>query len=605
MSAQVPGTPSQAGTRVRQTARLRVSGLRICLAGTSVDVVDGVSFDVGTGELMGLVGESGSGKTTIALSLLGYVRRGLEISGGRIELDGRDILALSAEELRSYRGSEIAYVPQDPATALNPALRIGTQLTEALSAHESVVGDIKASLGRVLEELQLPADDTFLRRYPHQLSGGQQQRILLAMAFACRPKIIVLDEPTTGLDVSTQRRVLDLVREMSSAYGVAGVYVSHDLAVVAGLASSLAVMYAGRLVEVGATRDIFESPAHPYTRGLLDAIPSPDRDEALRGIRGQPPKPGKRPSGCSFAPRCPLRIAKCDTPPPVVGVANRQVLCWRAAESHELGRERSRGKVRRFASGGVLLSVSRLTATYADTEVLHSVSFKVRAGSCTAIVGESGSGKTTLARCVVGLHKQYSGDITFDDNRLLAGVKARPKDTLRRVQYIFQNPYASLNPRKTVGQIILHPLERLAESARNTNTDRVRAALNDVALSEDYIERYPDELSGGERQRVAIARALVVEPDLLICDEVTSALDVSVQAVIVELLRRLQSASDLSLVFITHNLGLVRSIAQDVIVLADGNVVEAGSVSEVLDHPRAEYTATLVRNVPKVPIVVG
>jgi peptide/nickel transport system ATP-binding protein len=524
---------------------------------------------------------------------------------GSIQLDGLDLLGLSPQEMRAVRGLKVAYVPQDPASALNPALRINTQLEEGLRAHPGAVNDIQGRMEEVLEEVRLSAGHGHLRRYPHQLSGGQQQRVTLAMAFACRPSLIVLDEPTTGLDVTTQRHVLDTVRNLCSAYGVAAVYVSHDLAVVGGLASTVAIMYAGRVVEIGETESVFGHPVHPYTRGLLAAIPSPERSELLRGIEGQPPRPGRRPKGCFFAPRCEMRQVGCAEPPPLISLASRQVRCWRASEVVSWGAAASEPIPTRDTTGATIVETSDLKVSYGRTEVLHDVSLKVPADCCVAVVGESGSGKTTLARTIAGLHTNFTGSLTFHGEPLAAGMRRRPKESLRRIQYIFQNPYTSLNPRKTIGQIISQPLEHFFDYSRSEREARIAAVLRDASLSDDFIPRYPDQLSGGERQRVAIARALVVEPELLVCDEVTSALDVSVQAAIVELLRRLQSERHLAMIFITHNLALVRSIAQTVVVLADGTVVETGSVDEVLEHPQDPYTVRLMADVPKLSVVTA
>jgi peptide/nickel transport system ATP-binding protein len=581
-------------------ARLSVDRLRICRAGTDVDVVDDVSFSVSAGDVIGLVGESGSGKTTVALALMAYARRGLEIRAGAVVVDGVDALSLAPRALRHLRGGTVAYVPQDPGSALNPSLRIRTQLVQALKAHADGEEDIDARLDAVLEEVNLPSSLGALQRYPHQLSGGQQQRVALALAFLCRPSLIILDEPTTGLDVSTQRHVLGTVRNLCSAYGVAAVFVSHDLAVVSGLATSVAVMYAGRIVELGQTDSVFGEPTHPYTQGLLDALPSPTRTEILHGIDGQPPQPGRRPRGCSFAPRCALRIARCETEaPPVTSVAGRLVRCFRAGEAvtartADVTAEDA-APVRREA----ILRIGDVRARYGQLEVLHGVSFDVPRSACVALVGESGSGKTTLAGCISGLHRDFSGSIAFRDDPLASGTSDRSRTTLREIQYVFQNPYASLNPRKTVGQIIAQPLEHHFDLGRREREARVEQILDDVALARDFVSRFPDQLSGGERQRVAIARALVVDPVLLICDEVTSALDVSVQAVIVELLRRLQAERDLTMLFVTHNLALVRSIAHEVVVVADGNVIECGPVAEILDHPKQPYTVRLIEDIPR------
>jgi peptide/nickel transport system ATP-binding protein len=596
----IPGHPATRppGDQVR----LDVRGLEVRLGRTGPDVVSDVSFTVQAGQVLGLVGESGSGKTTVVLALLGHARRGLRISSGEVRVDGVDLLQLSPGQLRAMRGARVAYVPQDPSAALNPALRVGTQLSEAIRVHPGAVEDPGGRIREVLHEAHLDASAELLRRYPHQLSGGQQQRFVLAMAFACRPSLIVLDEPTTGLDVSTQRHVLDTIRSLCAAYGVAAVYVSHDLAVVGGLVSDVAVMYSGRIIEAGPTAGVFGDPLHPYTRGLLNAVPSPLLATRLTGIDGQPPRPGRRPAGCSFAPRCRFAASECRSqqPEPVL-IGARAVRCLRVAQVREPppGAAAALGGAAAATGGVPVLSLREVSAVYGRRPVLTGVDLDVAAESCVAVVGGSGSGKTTLARCIVGMHRNWTGDISFEGAPLAARARDRPRQILRRVQYVFQNPYTSLNPRKTVGQIVAQPLEQYLRLGYRERSQRAARALADVSLGADFLSRYPDQLSGGERQRVAIARALVVEPDLLICDEVTSALDVSVQAVIVELLRGLQAERRIAMIFITHNLALVRSIAQSVVVLRNGAVVESGMVGQVLDRPADPYTAQLMEDVPK------
>jgi peptide/nickel transport system ATP-binding protein len=593
-------------TRVEMTAaqrevRLQVTGLEVRLGQSGPDVVRDVSFAVPAGEVLGLVGESGSGKTTVALALLGHTRRGLRITAGQVLLDGTDLLALSPRDLRAARGAQVSYVPQDPSSALNPTLRVGTQVREVLQVHAGAVGDAGDRVAEVMREACLDPTPEMLHRYPHQLSGGQQQRIVLAMAFACRPSLIVLDEPTTGLDVSTQRHVLETVRSLCRSYRVAAVCVSHDLAVVSGLVSDVAVMYAGRVVEIGSAARLFGEPVHPYTRGLIGAVPSPERAEALTGIDGQQPRPGRRGSGCSFAARCGYAIGDCTTEDPEpVTVADRSVRCLRARDIQSTHPERLPVTVGLPAPSGTLaLSVRGVTASYGSAPVLSGVGLEVPRQACVAVVGESGSGKTTLARCVAGLHSNWTGEITFQGTPLARGARQRDKDVLRRVQYVFQNPYTSLNPRKTVGQIIDQQLEQLTGLSRRDRSARVVGVLGDVSLGPDFLSCYPDQLSGGERQRVAIARALAVQPELLICDEVTSSLDVSVQAIIVELLRRIQQDRDLAMIFITHNLALVRSIAQSAVVLRQGAVTESGPVEQILEHPADPYTQRLMEDAPR------
>jgi peptide/nickel transport system ATP-binding protein len=588
-------------TDAQRGVRLKVTDLEVRMGRSGPDVVRDVSFTVRAGEVLGLVGESGSGKTTVALALLGHARRGLRITSGQVLLDGTDLLALAPGDLRAARGARVSYVPQDPSSALNPTLKVGSQLREALAVHAGVVDNPAGRVIEVMREAYLDATPEMLHRYPHQLSGGQQQRIALAMAFACRPSLIVLDEPTTGLDVSTQRHVLDTVRTLCRSYGVAAVYVSHDLAVVSGLVSDVAVMYAGRIVEIGSTARLFGEPVHPYTRGLIGAVPSPDRAEVLTGIDGQQPRPGRRGAGCSFAARCGYAIDDCtkEAPEPVV-VAGRSVRCLRAAEIQaEHPRRPPAIGCPPASAEAPALSARGVCARYGGTQVLFDVGLDVPPETCVAVVGESGSGKTTLARCIAGLHSNWTGEIAFQGTALPRGARQRRKDVLRRVQYIFQNPYTSLNPRKTVGQIVSQQLEQFADMDFRQRSERVVGVLEDVSLSRDFLSRYPDQLSGGERQRVAIARALVVKPDLLICDEVTSSLDVSVQAIIVELLRRIQQEHQLAMIFITHNLALVRSIAQSVVVLCAGAVAESGTVEQVLEHPADPYTIRLMEDVPK------
>jgi peptide/nickel transport system ATP-binding protein len=514
-----------------------------------------------------------------------------------------DLLRLSPAALRQVRGARVSYVPQDPSAALNPALPIGYQLREALRVHDRV-GDPEAGVHEVLREVRLAAAPGLLRRYPHQLSGGQQQRVALAMAFSCRPALIVLDEPTTGLDVSTQRHILDTVRSLCQGYGVAAVYVSHDLAVVSELADEVAVMYAGRIVEAGPAALLFSRPLHPYTQGLLASVPVPEGGRPLTGIPGQQPPPGARGPGCAFAPRCHLAADPCRARGPVLApLAGRMVRCLRAAEVAEAGAAMT--ELRRPAAmagppaGAPLLSVRGVSARYGPVPVLSGIDLDVPPQGCVAVVGESGSGKTTLARCVVGLHRDWTGEMTFQGARLAPGARHRPLPVLQQIQYVFQNPYTSLNPRKTVGQIVAEPLQRLLRVPRAEHAERVVSVLEDVALGHRYLSRYPDQLSGGERQRVAIARALVAEPGLLVCDEITSALDVSVQAVVVELLRAAAARRRLAMLFITHNLALVRNVAQFAVVLRRGEIVEAGPAEQVLAAPASRYTAQLMADAPR------
>lgn len=583
-------------------ATLRIADLRIDVAGPGHDIVDEVTLEIPSGEVLGLVGESGSGKTTVGLAVLGHARKGVRIASGSIAIRGSEVLGRPAAELRQLRGSLVTYVPQDPSSSLNPALRIRTQILEVLETHGfgASPSDREARVAEVMSEVALPSTPEFLRRYPHQLSGGQQQRVGLAMAFACRPAVIVLDEPTTGLDVSTQAHVLSTVRDLCRTHGVAALYVTHDLAVVANLADRVAVMYAGRIVEQGPTRTIFESPQHPYTRHLTAAAPDLSGEHAVVGLSGRAPAPGKRPAGCSFAERCELAAEQCRTAFPAVTTvsAGHTVRCVRHGEMRSLEAPATAGSGV-GGSADVALSVRSVSAGYTGTQVVHDVSFDVLRGQCVALVGESGSGKTTVSRSIGGLHREWTGQILLDGTAMANSSRNRPTSQRLSIQYVFQNPYSSLHPRRTVGESVARPL-RVAGVDEAQARRAAAEMLERVSLTAAYAGRYPDQLSGGERQRVAIARALVCKPSVLVCDEVTSALDVLVQAAVVELLVGLQRDMGLSMLFVTHNLPLVRSLAQQVVVLADGRVVEHGPTEQVLSSPQQEYTQRLLADTPSI-----
>jgi peptide/nickel transport system ATP-binding protein len=590
-------------------AAVTVRDLRISTT-SGVEVVHDISFEIAPGEVLGVVGESGSGKTTVGLSLLGHARRGLKIAGGTILLGDRDIRAMSDADLRRLRGSLVSYVPQDPASSLNPALRIGIQLREVLEAHGST--DDKENAARIAEmmrEVALPDDPAYLKRYPHQLSGGQQQRVGLAMAFANRPRLIVLDEPTTGLDVTTQSTVLTTVRELAQIHDVAALYVTHDLAVVAAVATRVAVMYAGRIVELGPADKLFESSGHPYTRRLVGAIPRLTGGRSLVGIPGHAPSPGKRPAGCAFGPRCRLHVPECDekVPDMVPLGPDHSSRCIRAHEVVDFKQDDYGDPVAlpEPEAEKPVLTIENVVGYYGSTEVLHSINLTLEQGEILAVVGESGSGKTTTARAISGLHHSWTGSIRLGEMELAKSARARSTDIRRQIQYIFQNPYGSLNPRKTIGESVGQPLSVFKVASGKKADAMVGEMLEQVSLSAAYARRYPDQCSGGERQRVAIARALIAKPSILICDEITSALDVSVQAAIVELLGELQRELGLSMVFVTHNLPLVRSIAQKVAGLADGSIVEYGETAKILANPQQEYTRHLISDTPSLEVATG
>ena len=581
---------------------LSVTELRVDVGRRSI--VEGVSFDVAAGEVFGVVGESGSGKTTVAQALLGYTRPGLRIESGSVRVGGEEIAGRDAHELRALRGRLVSYVPQDPGTALNPSIRVGNHVREVLRAHALEQGMDERVAG-VLERVHLPSDRSFQRRFPHQLSGGQQQRLAIALALVCDPQLVVLDEPTTGLDVVTQARILAELGRLQRESSIALVYVSHDLAVVSSIADRVAVMYAGRIVEEGPTQAIVAAPRHPYSAGLISSVPDHVEPRRLVGIPGVAVGVADRPAGCAFAPRCELRISACEVEmPELVAVDTRHVvrcLRWQSTVLPEIERRLDEASL---SAESPLLSVEDLHATHrtgqGEVVAAGGVSFTVESGACVALVGESGSGKTTIARCIVGLHAPKSGRILVAGELLAGFAGDRTREQRRAIQIVFQNPYDSLNPRRSVEDAISWPVRAL----RGLNAQQARAEvarlLEQVRLPAAFARRYPGELSGGERQRIAIARALAAAPTLLVCDEVTSALDVSIQAAVLDLLAELRRELQLSLLFISHDLGVVASVADRLLVLENGLICEEGAVRSVLSAPQSAYTARLVAAAPSI-----
>jgi peptide/nickel transport system ATP-binding protein len=595
---------------------LVVHDLRVDAIAAQVDIVSEVAFSVPRGSAIGIVGESGSGKTTVAMSLLGFARPGTEIVSGAVEVGDHDVLALDDAALRGVRGRLISYVPQNPSRALSPAMRIGAQLTEMLNVHRPEHAEHRELLRRAWADAQLEDDREFLLRYPHQLSGGQQQRVAIAMALVCEPSVIVMDEPTTGLDVLTQQRLLEVISGLRERRRTSIVYVSHDLGVVRNLVDHVAVMYAGRIVEYASTDALFQAPQHPYTRRLLEAIPRVRRRTGrLRGIDGHAVEPWNRPGGCPFAPRCDYRVERCDEEmPPTTSVDGaRSARCWRLGELRAVEpASATRGAwpaQPAVGEGAPLLGVRGLVAGYAVGRTrLHGrraskiavdgISFDLAQGKCLAIVGESGSGKTTLARCLAGLHEPSGGEITFAGAQLERAARRRAVETRRRIQIVFQDPDGSLNPSMTVGEIVGRPLAQFFPAAKNDQRKRVDELLERVRLSSSMASRMPRDLSGGEKQRVAIARAIAPKPDLLVCDEVTSALDVAVQASILELLEELRLSTGMSLVFVTHDLAVVRTIADSVLVMSAGQLRELQESEALFTTPSDDYTRRLLNAAP-------
>lgn len=584
---------------------LSVRSLRIEVQ-AGFDIVDEVSFDLLRGEVLGLVGESGCGKTAVAMALLNHARPGTRIARGQVLLGGADLLSVSGRALRRIRGSSVSYVPQDPTRSLNPRHRVIGQIEEVLRVHGLDPRSERARIESLLDAVNLPSDSRFLRRFPHQLSGGQQQRIVLVMALACQPAVVVLDEPTTGLDVTTQARVLEAVASLRSVTGASFLHVTHDLAVVGNLADRIAVMYAGRVVELGPTARLLQAAAHPYTARLLTSTPRIHDPSPPQGLPGTAPAPNAKPSGCFFAPRCPLADAACTLSfPPVEQLEpGHFVRCFRWEHTSSLAHG-GFSEVRRANGRETFLAVDALSAGYGRGEsfnpALVDVSFSVSDGECLAVVGESGSGKTTLARCIGGSHLAYEGSILLGDRRLAPDARRRTPEERRLVQLIYQNPDRSLNPRRTVGDQIARPLV-LFRLARGKDVNReVGRLLERVRLPLTASTKYPPELSGGEKQRVAIARALAAQPRLLLCDEVTSSLDVSVQAAVLELLAELRVERGLSMLYISHDLGVVATIADRVLVLKNGVLREEGTTNEVIAQPKDEYTRELIAASPELP----
>jgi peptide/nickel transport system ATP-binding protein len=582
---------------------LGLSGVRVKI-NRGATVIEGVDLDLRPGEIVCLVGESGSGKTTTALTAFGYSATGLVFSEGSVSVDGQ---VVSGEmQFRQIRGRKVAYVPQNPATALNPSMRVADAIAETIRDEDTTDGDKQAAALRMLARVGLPETAEFGRRFPHQLSGGQQQRVCIAVALAANPQVLVLDEPTTGLDVVTQDRILAELLRLRDEEHVAMLYITHDLAVAAQVADRVVVMYGGYIVEEGPADEVLRKPWHPYTRGLMASTPDHLVARELEVMPGGPVDIADRPPGCPFAPRCEQKIEGCESGlPELQSVSVRHsVRCteWSRTTPVDWTAHTAATLAEDSTDVPVLLDVSELRAEHRSRRgtvvAAAGISFQLKQGACLALVGESGSGKTTVARVIAGLHPVWSGQLLLRNERLAPKARSRSRDQRRRIQIVFQSPTDALNPKHTVEQTLTWPARTLRRMSRADAANEVRSLLDAVQLPPRYAERYPRELSGGQRQRVAIARALAADPDVIICDEITSALDVSVQARILQLLADLRHDRGVSLLFITHDLGVVAAVADEVLVLDKGLICESGPTTSILLHPEQEYTKQLLKSAP-------
>ena len=585
----------------------------------TVQAVRNLSLDIRPGEVLGLVGESGSGKSVTSLAMIGLLPPTARVSG-EILYQGKNLLSLSDEEMSKFRGSDIAMVFQDPLSALNPVRTIGHQIAEAILIHKDVTEE--AALKRAIELLDIvgiPRPEERVNSYPHEFSGGMRQRVMIALAIANEPKVLLADEPTTALDVTVQAQILEVLQRARDITGAAIVLVTHDLGVVAGLADRVAIMYAGKIVEVGDVNGVYANPAMPYTIGLLRSIPRIDATSGSRlaSIAGAPPSPVDLPMGCAFSPRCPAAIEACNSAIPELldrGLG-RMTACHRHSEIPQIQAE---GKLfvegpahvaNREVSSGTVLEVKALNKTFPMMKgsvlrrrvgsifAVDAVDLTLRKGRSLALVGESGCGKTTTLLEIMNLVAPEAGTISVL-GRDVSGLSKHDRLQLRKdLQIVFQDPFASLDPRLPIGDAIAEPL-RAFKVPRDQQDSRISELLALVGLNPDHASRYPSEFSGGQRQRIAIARALALNPQLVVLDEPVSALDVSVRAGVLNLLAELQEKLGLSYLFVSHDLAVVQHVADDIAVMYLGSIVESGPVADVFANPQHPYTQALLSAVP-------
>jgi len=593
--------------------------------GGDVQAIRDISFEIARAQTFGLVGESGCGKSTTAWAILNFLGPNGAVKRGRIQFQGQDLLGRTAEELRRLRGDQIAMVYQDPMQALNPSVRIGEQMKEVLTVHRGL-SDVAATRRCVamLERVYMPDPEDILRRYPHQLSGGQQQRVVIATALLNNPALLIMDEPTTALDVTVEAAVLDLIAELRRDFDTAILLITHNLGVIARTCDQVGVMYAGELVERAAVADLFADPQHPYTQGLLRALPRLGADKAdsvLYPIRGRVPLPGNRPSGCLFAPRCDYAQELCRAERPALRLLpnGAWVRChfaeeidpaaWVPRDDFVPPRPQpaasdsppiltANGLKKYYSLPGNSLRDILGLGEKRFVHALENATFAVLRGTTLGVVGESGSGKSTLVKTLIGLEASSGGEASFLGFDLTGDLSGRDTALIRELQMVFQNPDATMNPAYTVGYQLARPMRRLGIVPRSQIRAEVVRLLESVRLGENYLDRLPRQLSGGEKQRIGIARALASRPELVLCDEPVSALDVSVQAALLNLLLDVQREYGTTLIFIAHDLSAVRYISDQVAVMYLGEIVDIGPAEAIFAPPYHPYTEALLSAIP-------
>jgi len=590
--------------------------------------VDNVSFEIQRGEIFALVGESGCGKSVTALSIIQLVPQPAGfIAGGEIYYKGREIIRLSEWEKRQIRGNEISMIFQEPMTSLNPVLKVGEQIVEAIKLHQGLSGpQSRQKAVEMLERVGIPEAKQRFHEYPHQLSGGMKQRVMIAIALSCQPGLLIADEPTTALDVTIQAEILELIRQLQREFGTAVMLITHDLAVVAEMANRIAVMYAGKIVELAERQRLFENPCHPYTVKLIESLPSRQkRGYSLMTIEGRVPEATRYLEGCRFADRCHRVMAGCSAilPRPIEIETNHYVAChlydeaFAAKVKHAAVREALRKqkpysprKTPLIETHGLRvyfpIKKGLLKRTVGYVKAVDGVDLVIRKGQIFALVGESGCGKTTFGKGLLQLVEPIEGEVQYDGVDLTKLNRDELHPYRRKLQIIFQDPYSSLNPRMMVGNIIQEGMAAHGIGVDDEEReDKIKTLMPQVGLDPEMIHRYPHEFSGGQRQRIGIARCLAVNPEFLVCDEATSSLDVSVQAQILNLLEQLQKRYNLTYLFITHNLSLVEYFADEVAVMYLGRIVERGQTEELFDTPKHPYTRALLSAIPQIDPQTG